>query len=378
MDDSAVVSPPSLAGPLRLEPFRALHLDPSKVGDPASARLYARPYRGIAARVDTWIERGDIVADTTPALYLHEYRDEATTVRGIVGALDVTQLAADPHDAAVVPHEGVHPPQVRELARRMREMRLNPAPILLAYHATAAARALLARVRTDPPTRQYIDRGGQHHRIWVIRDPTTIARLNHAWQSSRALIADGHHRYAAYVDSYRAAPSGPCGQGLAMLIDQTDTPLRLGAIHRVLDGVRQHDLLSALRSAGATISDTDGSAANAPLDASTLAVTDGTVWRLVTLPIGASECAVDYLHGIVIPGLRRPPHAIHYEHSVGAAVARTGHDHASVILLPQPTLDRIWPAADAGRLLPEKTTSFQPKPHAGVFMRSMRDAQPVH
>jgi uncharacterized protein (DUF1015 family) len=57
------------------------------------------------------------------------------------------------------------------------------------------------------------------------------------------------------------------------------------------------------------------------------------------------------------------------EDAVAAARRRRG----TALLLPPPTFEQVLDAALAGRLLPEKATSFQPKPHVGVVMRSLTD-----
>lgn len=378
MDDNVVVSPPFLAGPLRLEPFRALQLDPSKVGDPASARLYARPYRGVATRVKHWIDRGDIVTDSAPALYLHEYTDDRRTIRGVVGAMDVSHRTSVRTDAVILPHEGVHPAQAAELARRMREMELNPAPILLTQRSPEATRTLLAGVRHEIPSRQYLDRGGQAHRIWAIRDPAIVSELNRSWEPTRALIADGHHRYAAYLDNQEERPGGGADLGLAMLVDQDDTPLHLGAIHRVLAGVTLADLGEAAHKLGIPVTSVDREAALVALERDVVAMSDGRRWTLMSLPLALDACAVHYIHEVLLPALDRPPRQIHYEHSVDTALARAKRGRQVALLLPAVTIDQVWRTVDAGRLLPEKATSFQPKPHPGVFIRSLHDAQPVH
>lgn len=378
MNGSAVVSPPALAAPLRLAPFRALQLDPSRIGDPASARLYARPYRTVAMRVGHWIERGDIVRDSSPALYLHEYTDGRRTVRGVVGALDLSRRARSLSEAAVLPHEGVHPGQVRELGRRMREMQLNPAPILLTQRSPASARQLLRVVRDQLPNRQYLDRGRQLHRIWTIRDADVIAALNEAWRPSRALLADGHHRYAAYLANQLENPGGPNDLGLAMLVDETDTPFHLGAIHRVITGIRLTDLRRAAHDLGLRLVQRSGEEALAALAGANLAATDGRSWVTLVLPIGPEVCPVDYVHNVLIPALPRAPRQVLHDHATDSALARTRRGRDLALLLPRPTLEQIWAVVEQGRLLPEKATSFQPKPHAGVFMRSLRDAQPVH
>ena len=53
-------------------------------------------------------------------------------------------------DRAVWPHEGIHPAQVGELASRMYEMGMNPAPILLVHEGPADVRALLRVVAAAP------------------------------------------------------------------------------------------------------------------------------------------------------------------------------------------------------------------------------------
>ena len=62
----ASVVPPYVATPLELLPFRAVMLAPERVGDPASARALARPYRDVAARLEQWIAQGRATADTAP------------------------------------------------------------------------------------------------------------------------------------------------------------------------------------------------------------------------------------------------------------------------------------------------------------------------
>lgn len=372
MDASAVVSPPYVAGPLRLDPFRALMLDPSRVGDPATARLYARPYRAVASRLALWIGRGDVIEDEAPALYLHEYTADGITIRGVVGALDVSRHAARAADSAVLPHEGVHPVQADELADRMEEMLLNPAPILLTYDGPDTVRRLLAGVMADPPTRHFADRSGQQHRIWAIRDENVTSALQDAWAPATALIADGHHRYAAYLRVQRRHPAGPADSGLAMLIDQVDTPLYLGAIHRVLRGVAIDDLKTAVGVLGLPFTTTSRSTAVAALSPRTLAVSDGRAWATIELPAGLEHTAVEHLHDVLIPELAHGPQRIAYHHSVDSALARIRRGRDVTVLLPVPAVDQVWAAVRAGRLLPEKATSFQPKPHPGVLIRSLR------
>lgn len=367
-----VVSAPHVAKPLRLEPFTALMLSPGRVGDPASARAFARPYRAVAQRLDEWESRGHVLRDSSPALYLHEYTVDGLTVRGLVGALSLSRLAVGLDDRAIWPHEGIHPGQVEELATRMAEMAINPAPILLVHRGPARARAVLHRVATAAPWRQFTDRAGQRQRVWAVRDPGIQATLMEALADSEALLADGHHRYAAYLANqagHESEPGSPWHRGLAMLVDQDDSPLFLGAIHRLLRGTSLDGLTTAVRAAGGHAQELPQEQAVAALGADTLVLTDGDRWAVIHVPEG--ELPVDHLHDDLIPRLATSVE-VHHHHAVDTTLEHLREGDVGV-LMPALAFDEVQRLLDRGRLLPEKATSFQPKPSMGVLMRSLRD-----
>ncbi|HEU4337554.1 MAG TPA: DUF1015 family protein [Nocardioides sp.] len=370
--DSATVVPPYVANPLELLPFRAVMLSPTRVGDPASARALARPYRDVAARLTQWIDRGDARADSAPALYLHEYTSGGLTIRGLVGALRVSERAASLDDRAVWPHEAIHPEQAGELAERMRQMDLNPAPILLVHHGGDELRELLHDVARAEPDWRYLDRTGQRQRLWAVRDPDTIARIGKLISASRCLLADGHHRYAAYLRLQEEHPGTPWDTGLAMLVDQADTPLFLGAIHRTIPGVGLDVLVRATREAGAEVAQQPRRLALGALDSTHLVLTDGETWYAVA-PHGLDrEAAVSWLHDHVLTRLPEPPKRLEHHHTVDDALTATS-PAAPAVLLPSPDFEQVMALVESGGLLPEKATSFQPKPSLGVIMRPVLD-----
>lgn len=369
--DAAVI-PPYVAGPLRLAPFTALRLASSRISDPASARAFARPYRDVSARLAQWEERGLAVHDERPALYLHEYTVDGTVVRGLVGALDVSRRAARPEDRAVLPHEGIYPAHADDLADRMLEMGLNPAPILLVHHAPPRLREETAAVLARLPDHQFLDRSGHAHRLWVLADADEQDRLNAGLAEARALIADGHHRYAAYMRLQQRSPGTSVDRGLAMLVDQDDTPLSLGAIHRVLQGSSAHDVEVAALSLGLGVAPVDPLAVHEPREDS-LVVTDRELGISVTFPRLGRRSPVEALHDELVPALPRGPHRIAYHHSAEAALDHAGPHVGTAVFVPAVSLDHALEVALEGRLLPEKATSFQPKPPFGVLLRSLHD-----
>lgn len=372
MDSGGLVTPPYVAGPLRLLPFRGMMLAPASIGDPASARAFARPYKDVAARLTRWERFGRISQDAEPALYLHEYTARGITIRGLVGALEVSRRAAAADERAILPHEGIYPGQADDLADRMAEMLINPAPILLVHRAPTPVRDLVRRTMAGSPDHDFVDRSQQQHRIWTIRDPGSLEVVASAIAGSRALIADGHHRYAAYLRLQQRAPGGPADQGLAMLVDQDDTPLFLGAIHRVLTGTSVDDVRAAAEASGMTYAESPQDAAVAALGPDRMVVTDTERWGVVTLHAPSDRAEVELLHERVVPALAHGPRQVQYHHAVEDALAQAAPGTGTAVLLPAPDVDLVHRIALADRLLPEKATSFQPKPSLGVLIRSLR------
>lgn len=372
MDFAPVITPPYVAKPLRLEPFRALLLTSTRVGDPSSARAFARPYRGVSARLRAWEAAGRVTREDQPALYVHEYTSGGLTVRGLVGALAIDRRATGLDDRAVWPHEGIHPEQVKELASRMHEMGMNPAPILLVHEGPARARELLRKVTTRAPDVEYLDRTERQQRIWAISDPTEISAINDAIAHSAALIADGHHRYAAYLQLQAEHPGTPWDRGLAMLVDQTDTPLFLGAIHRTLSGVALSDVVDAARDSGSSVQSLSRDDALAGLSPTTLVLTDGHEWSVIRPPSAPGLELVQWLQAVLVPALQHLSPAVAFHHTADEALTRAGPQTVAV-LLPAPDFRAVRNVVNRGGLLPEKATSFQPKPTLGVLMRSVHD-----
>ncbi|MGD9962253.1 DUF1015 family protein [Nocardioides sp.] len=375
MDTTAPVAPPYVVKPFTLRPFRALMLGASGIGDPASARAFARPYADVPARLRHWQDTGRIHRDDDPAVYLHEYTAAGVTIRGLVGALDLSRTSQTCPDAqqAVFPHEGVHPEQVDELAARMQEMHINPAPILLVHRGPAAMRAVIHEVAQTRPTLSFADRADQVHRLWPLHDPEHLKVLSEGLADTRALIADGHHRYAAYLRLQQANPGTAWDFGLAMLVDQSDTPLWLGPIHRFVAGRTMSEVVSACaEQPGYDCRVMSRWEALEHLGDHTLVLTDDTTWATLTLP-SADVLAVATLDEVLLPLLSVEKRNISFHHTAESALVQARTHSGTCILMPIPPFDAVADAAGAGILLPEKATSFQPKPSLGVLMRSLLD-----
>ena len=216
MDPAAVVAPRTWREPLGCSRSAAVMLAPRRVGDPASARALARPYRDVAARLTQLaasagqLRRDDGRRSTSTSTPPPASPSAASSVRCDISAPRRTA----PRTARSSPTRAIHPEQAGELADRMAEMDLNPAPILLVHHGAARAprpRARGARGRAGPALLSTAPGSGSG--IWADPGPELPRRASTPAPTARALIADGHHRYAAYLRLQEEHPAAPTDAG---------------------------------------------------------------------------------------------------------------------------------------------------------------------
>ena len=102
-------------------------------------------------------------------------------------------------------------------------------------------------------------------------------------------------------------------------------------------------------------------------------VTDGRTWATWSLDLPDGSAAVEMLHEVLLPALPTPPARLGYHHSVDDALGHLRGTDSVAVLMPAIGFDTVRKIVADDRLLPEKATSFQPKPSLGVLMRSLRD-----
>lgn len=349
---------------LTLTGFRALRLADSRVGDPIAHRILSRPYRAVPERVREWLQQGRLIRDPSAGLYLHEYTSHGMTVRGVVGALGLAGAESHVH-----PHEKVHPQQVEQLVERMEAMALNPGPILTIHRGPASVREVLDILSADPPDFVYTDRADQLHRIWRLPVGAAHDQVADALRDAHVVIADGHHRYEAARRLHARHLDTGWDRTLVMVVDQDDTPLQLSAIHR---SIPRLDLATVARCAsevGAVWTPEPTShRALAHLDRA-LVLHDGNTWGTLR-PQRTVPLLVSWLHEVLLPAWGVDAASVAHHHSATEAMARAGA--ATAVLLPAPSFGQVAASARSQQLLPQKASSFQPKPHLGVLMRQVR------
>jgi uncharacterized protein (DUF1015 family) len=203
-------------------------------------------YDEAARELRQWQDERILVPDREPSLYVYEQaapraRGVRVTQRGLLGAVRLS-----PPDAGVIrPHENVAPGPVAGRLALMEATQANLEPIFLLYDGSergAAARIIGEAALAREALVDTVTGDGVRHRLWAVTDPAELAAIAADLGPRSALIADGHHRYAAYLRLQarrRDAGSGPgpWDYGLALLVDAAAYPPDITAIHRVIPGL---------------------------------------------------------------------------------------------------------------------------------------------
>lgn len=353
-------------------------------------------YAQAARTLRRWLADGVLRTDPDPALYVYEQAaDQRSLQRGLIGGLGVVP----PEDGIVLPHEDVLSGPVADRLALMRATGANLEPIFCVYSGGGPASRLVEEtVDAAAPTCELVDDDGVAHRLWAVTGRHEHRVVADDLRDRKALIADGHHRYATYrrlQAEHRAEGqgAGPWDFGLALLVDSARYPPRLEAIHRVIPGL---DPREALRRARAVcrvvrVSDDltlalDELAVATRLGPAVLLSGDGS-HHLLTDPDSVSleqamppsrstrwrRLATAVLHTWLIPQVWHvgDPERVRFVHHDAAAAIRTAsREGGTAVLLAPLAADEVFALAADGERVPHKSTSFGPKPRTGLLLRT--------
>jgi uncharacterized protein (DUF1015 family) len=357
-------------------------------------------YADAARLLRDWQDEGVLVPDPAPALYVYEQTlaDGQVLQRGLIGALRLAPLGTGP----VLPHEDVIPGPVAGRRQLMEATGANLEPIFLLYDGNGSATAtaqITDQVRHGDPLVAINTDDRIWHWLWGVTDPAEQAAIAAELATHQALIADGHHRYAAYLQlqarkQKAGAGAGPWDAGLALLVDSTDFPPQIGAIHRVVPGLCPAQA-ARLAEPGFTVRALPGVTKQEALETlheasrrhTAFLVAGGQEYYLLTDPDpdavknampGRSDrwralsAAVmqELLLGRLWQVKDDDQHVeIHHDADEALRSAAESADRTAVICPPL-SADVVRDVAAHGERVPRKSTSFAPKPRTGLVLRS--------
>jgi uncharacterized protein (DUF1015 family) len=371
-------------------------------------------YTRAAAFFREWLADGILRRDTTPSLYVYRHRF-VDPIRGHtrvrLGILGVVEL--EPFGRGVLPHEQTHARAKADRLSLTRAVGANLSPVFALYDdPESAVDPIIAPAMAEPPRLSITGEDGDQHTVWSLRGAARFQKLAEVFRVSNLYVADGHHRYETALnfrnrqrqEHPEAPPNAAFNYVLMLLVDVRDPGLTILPTHRLLHDFERFDpaLVGRLARRHRVTPRANRAALLAAMQEPTSGHRIGMALTSTSSPSGGgqgggrvtwytvdidratgadpvSELDVSVLHDEILErelGLESTDvdteRYLSYSRDVGRLLDRIEAGTAQVaFLLRAPAVSDVVEVARAGRVMPQKSTYFFPKPASGIVFNPL-------
>jgi uncharacterized protein (DUF1015 family) len=361
-------------------PWSFLHISKPEIDlppdtDPYSPAVYAKA----AENLSRMLAQGMLVRDPEACYYVYRLRMGSHVQTGLAAAASVADYDAN----RIRRHELTRPEKENDRVRQIEALNAQTGPVLMAYPTTPQVDAMLAGLAAGAPVAHVTADDGIVHELWVVRNAGAIASLTAAFDAMPALyIADGHHRSAAasrVAAARRAANAHRTGKEsherfLSVIFPAHEMQiLDYNRIVKDLSGLALPDFLSRVAERFAVA---PSPAVVKPQHPGEFGLYIGGQWYRLTIrteripadPVARLDVSLlsDQLLGPVlgIHDLRRDRRIdfVGGMRGLGELERRVdGGAMAAAFALFPTRMEDLMAVADAGEVMPPKSTWFEPK-----------------
>ena len=346
-------------------------------------------YRQGLAKLTEFKELGILVQDPEAFFYVYRLTMDGRTQTGIVGCCDYQEY----YDGSIKKHELTRTAKENDRVRHVETQNANAEPVFFSYRGKPGIDALVNEVTRSPIEYDFVAEDGIRHELWVVRDRRLIENFESGFAEVPALyVADGHHRTAAAArvgqmrkeDNYDHTGEEEYNFFMAVLF--SDDQLKIFDYNRVvrdLNGISQESFLSAIKQSF-EVSAIDGELA--PTEKRTFSMYLGGVWyrlkankeKLTSSPKEGLD--VTYLSDEVLEpilGISDLRNDLRIDfvggiRGLGELERRVDSGEMAVAFALFPvSMEELLAIADAGEIMPPKTTWFEPKLRSGLFIHDL-------
>ena len=312
-----------------------------------------------------WVEQG-VLHPIGPAVYPYAMRfhlgGRPRVLRGVIVEVDL-----EPWGGSILGHERTMPGPVEDRLHLLREVRANLSAVYGVVPGPAPAMGeVIDAAMKAPPVGEVVDEAGTLHQMWVSTNGTEA--LSAELRASTLMIADGHHRYTvalAYREEMRRRHGGgPWDSTMMLLVDGATEDPPVLPIHRaVMDGPAPDadgEIVRDMAEVLASLNDDQ-------LVYGSVRMEEGEpVHRVASLR--GSPPTVCAIHEAILDSL--PAATLRFVPDVVAAEGLVLSGEASIAyILPATDVGKVRGVIRSGRMLPQKSTYFWPKPRTGLVIR---------
>ncbi len=367
-------------------PVSFLHVSRPEIDLPDGTDIYSDAvYTQAVKALKGLIDGGALVRDPEPAYYAYRQimGDHAQT--GIVACCHIDDYAAD----VIRKHEKTRQDKEDDRTRHVLELNANTGPVFLTYRDQADLDALVARATASPPLYDFVAPDAIRHTIWKLSPEDCAAVCLQFDAVPLAYVADGHHRAkAAWRAGAERRAANPAHTGdeeynwfLTVLFPASQlTILPYNRCVADLNGLSADEFLSRVRDIFTVTEDAPAAPAAsrnvslylggkwyglswAPFDSDPVSSLDVSVLqdRLLAPVLGIADPRTDKRISF-IGGIRGTDELVRRVDS--------GRDAVAFSMAPV-TVEQMMAIADAGQIMPPKSTWFEPKLRSGLLVHEI-------
>jgi uncharacterized protein (DUF1015 family) len=357
------------------KPWSFLHVSKAEIDlpaaiDPYDAAVYAKAGENLQRMIDARV----LMRDDKPCFYVYRLTWRGHVETGFAAVASVAAYAEN----RIRKHELTTIAKEDDRVRQIEAVKAQTGPVMLAYPTAPEVDTLLARAAAGTPEVDVTADEGVRHQLWVISDDATIAALTRAINALPALyIADGHHRSAAAERIAKArGGEGSHSYFLAVLLPQSE--MTILDYNRVLRDLNGHTPEALLAEIGKRYEIAPSEEPVRPQSAAEIGMVLGGRWYRLTLRPELLKEAADPVARLPVTLLARniiepifnvtDPRRDKRIDFVGGGrglaelerLVASGQMAVAFALYPTQMSD-LMAVADAGEIMPPKSTWFEPK-----------------
>lgn len=332
---------------------------------------------------------GDFIQDAAPCYYIYELTMDGRTQTGITACASIDDYV----NQVIKKHENTRADKEQDRINHVNICNAQTGPIFLAYRSNDKINKVVARVKTGAAVYDFTAEDGIRHRVWVIDKAEDIAVIGQAFSETEEIyIADGHHRAASAVKvGLMRREEHPDYTGeeefnyfLSVLFP--DDQLMIMDYNRVvtdLNGLSEEEFLSKMQQ----LFDVGEAQTERirPDSKGTFSMYLKDKWYECRIkekdrsqdPVEGLDVSIlqnVLLHpvlGIEDPKTDKRIDFVGGIRGLGELERRVHTDCAAAFAMYPTDIAELFAVADAGLLMPPKSTWFEPKLRSGLFIHAL-------
>ena len=337
------------------------------------------------------IENGHFIKDETPCYYIYELIMDGRSQTGIVACSDIDDYLS----GIIKKHENTREEKEIDRINHVDITNAHTGPIFLAYRSRSEINRIVESCKeTLPVLYDFTSKDNITHKAWCISDDATIKELENLFaQIPCTYIADGHHRCASAVKvglKRRAEHPDYTGDEefnrfLSVLFpDDQLSILPYNRVVKDLNGYSEEDFMKAVEAAGFHISCMKKEPVS-PKEKGSFGMFLNGNWYLLKAdesllssdPVEGLDVSVLQNHllapilGIGDPRIDKRIDFVGGIRGLAELEKRVSEDMKIAFSMYPTSIDELLDVADAGLLMPPKSTWFEPKLRSGLFIHSL-------